>query len=498
MAIARQRIMHAHATAYEEGLRLCAEGRHADAIDRLQTALVERPDDTRVLFALGNTARALGMTAPAEQFYRMVLALEPERLEALINLANLLRANGNPVTAIALLEPALSRAPDAAEILHNLGSAHRECGDHQIAETFYREALARKPDCVAALVNLADLRANAGAREEALSFYGCALALYPGNAEARFHRAFLHLEQGDLTQGWRDYEARLALDPIRHNHDLLRWNGEAGTHVLVTAEQGVGDELMFASLIPDLAKRGEVTLECDPRLVPLFARSFPNVAVRASHIQKVGAENVAHHGDLAGLDCAIEVGSLPLHFRPILSNFPNPHSYLAPDPEEAARWAATFAAGPHIGICWRSGKRTHGRTINYAPLKDWADFLRVLPGTLVCAQYDADAEEIAELEALSGREILVPRGIDQKKELDRTAAMLSALDCVVSAPTAVSWLAGGAGVATCKILNRRSWTSFGTGHEPFAPSCLCFAPDRENDWADAFAKASAEIRARLR
>ena len=53
------------------------------------------PDDTRVLFALGNTARALGMTQPAEEFYRMVLALEPGRLEALVNLANLLRAEGN-------------------------------------------------------------------------------------------------------------------------------------------------------------------------------------------------------------------------------------------------------------------------------------------------------------------------------------------------------------------------------------------------------------------
>src|ERR1700761_1778801 len=105
------------ANAYEDGMRLSAEGRHGEAIDRLQTALSGNPGDTRVLFALGNTARALGMTAPAEQFYRMGLALEPARIEALINLANLLRANGDAAAAISLLEPAAARAPDSPELL---------------------------------------------------------------------------------------------------------------------------------------------------------------------------------------------------------------------------------------------------------------------------------------------------------------------------------------------------------------------------------------------
>jgi tetratricopeptide (TPR) repeat protein len=483
---------------YKDGLRLCAEGQYAEAIDRLQSALAQRPDDTRVLFALGNTARALDMAAAAEQFYRKVLALEPGRLEALVNLANLLRANGQPAAAIALLEPALARVQDAPEVWLTLGSAYRESGDAANAEVLYREALARKPDDVAALVNLADLRANAGARDEALSLYNRALLLDAGNAQARFHRAFQHLEQGDLAQGWRDYEARLTLDPITHDHKLPRWSGEAGKRVLVTAEQGVGDELMFASLIPDMAKRCAVTLECDPRLVPLFARSFPDAAVRASQIRKIGAATVAHHGDLSGLDCTIEIGSLPLHLRLLLSDFTEPHSYLLPDMKEKARWMAAFADGAHIGVCWRSGKRTHGRARNYAPLKHWADFLRALPGTIVCAQYDANTEEIAELQTLSGRGIVVPQDIDQKKELDRTAAMLSALDCVVSAPTAVSWLAAGMGVATYTILNRQGWTSFGTDRELFAPSCRGIAPACENDWTDAFAKASAQIRARQR
>jgi tetratricopeptide (TPR) repeat protein len=486
-----------HALAYDEGLRLSAEGRHAEAIDHLQVALAEHPDDTRVLFALGNTARALGMSTPAEQFYRMVLALEPERLEALINLANLLRAEGNPDGAIALLEPVRARAPDSHEILMALGSAHRELGDLCNAEAYYRDALALRPGYAQALVNLGDIRSDAKEYEDALLFYARALAIEPDNKTAIFHRAFLHLERGSMAEGWRDYEARLAVDPIAHDHDLPRWNGETGKRVLVTAEQGVGDELMFASVVPHLAQHCGVVLECDPRLVSLFARSFPGIDVRASAISKRGAGFRAHH-EICGAEASIEIGSLPRHLRPLLSNFPNPHAYLVPDAAEKARWQSAFADNAHIGICWRSGKQTNGRAVQFAPLAAWADFIRAFPGTIVCAQYDARDDEIAALESLSGRRIFVPKGIDQKFELDRACAMLSALDCLVSAPTAVSWLAAGAGVATYKILSRRSWTNFGTDFEPFAPSAHCIAPDAEGDWANGFLKAAEEIKARLR
>ena len=116
-----------------------------------------------------------------------------------------------------------------------------------------------------------------------------------------------------------------------------------------------------------------------------------------------------------------------------------------------------------------------------------------LPGRIVSAQYDATADEIAELERISGRTILVPPGLDQKKELDRTCAMLSALDAVVSAPTAVSWLAAGAGVPTFKVLYDTSWTAFGQSFEPFAPSCRCLMPDEPGHWPDVFAQAKAAL-----
>jgi hypothetical protein len=98
---------------------------------------------------------------------------------------------------------------------------------------------------------------------------------------------------------------------------------------------------------------------------------------------------------------------------------------------------------------------------------------------------------------MSGRRILLPSDIDQKQELDRTCAMLSALDAVVSAPTAVSWLSAGAGVPTYKVLYDTSWTSFGTAYEPFAPACRCIMPEGAGNWADTFAKTAMLLNARF-
>jgi hypothetical protein len=190
------------------------------------------------------------------------------------------------------------------------------------------------------------------------------------------------------------------------------------------------------------------------------------------------------------------MGSLPRYLRKEISGFPSDHVYLTPDLGEQVRWngwVAGLGPSPVIGLCWRSGKAGGHRAVQYAPLQAWGEFLRDLPGTPVSVQYDAQVDEIEALERMSGRHIIVPQGIDQKNELDKTCALLSALDFVVSAPTAVSWLAAGAGVKTLKILYDTSWTALGQDHEPFAPSCVCVMPKLRGDWTDAFTQAKALI-----
>ena len=495
-------------SAYQAGLRLSGQGRHAEAIAQYEAALAVQPDDPKVLFALGNTAQALGLAAPAEQFFRRVLALEPERLEALINLANLLRDSGQPGTAIALLGPALIRAPQSPELLLTLGSAFREKGDAASAKAYYQSALAARPDYVPALANLAEMLGEEGDREAARTLYDRALKAEPKNAQARLNRAVLHLLNGDLKDGWRDYAARVEIagkvPQIQGGAEqrLAPWTGGSlkGKRLLVRAEQGVGDQILFASLIPDLLARariegGSVIVECEPRLAPLFARSFPGATVRPATLRAEHGKVVADYGWLkaaGGANTAVLMGDLPRTLRSGLDKFPAPHIFLQPDPCEMARWKVAFGENA-IGICWRSGKLGGGRSQAYAPLERWGRFLRNVERPIVSLQYDGAPDEIAALESLSGRKIIVPQDIDQKNELDRAAALMAALSLVISAPTAVSWLSAGAGVPTLKLLHGLSWTALGQMHEPFAPACQCVMPQTFGDWDCVFEQTAGLI-----
>ena len=498
------------ASAYDQGLILSSQGRHADAIAQFEQALALAPNDSRVLFALGNTASQLGLGGVAEQFFRQVLALEPNRLEAIVNLASLLTGTAQFDAAIALLEPALAREPECPELHLTLGSALREKGNLPQARMHYEAALAVRPDFAPALSNLADMVSDAGDRQTARTLYDKAIKADPKNPQARLNRAMLHLLNGDLKDGWRDYAARIdvpgKVPAPTGEQRLAPWTGGSLKRVrlLVRAEQGVGDQILFASLIPELAARakadgGSVVLECEPRLVPLFARSFPDATVRPAAIKTIGGRPVTDYGWLksaGGANAAILMGSLPKYLRGALTDFPNPHSFLVPDAQDKARWREFFAQNGKriIGISWRSGKVGGGdRMLQYAPLQDWARFLRDIDATFVCAQYAAADEEIAALEAMSGRKILVPEKLDQKNELDRSCAMLAALDVLISAPTAVSWLAAGAGARTLKLLYGPVWTAMGQIHEPFAPACECIVPAQLGDWNDTFRQVATKL-----
>jgi tetratricopeptide (TPR) repeat protein len=490
---------------YETGLAHLERRELAQAIGAFERALASNPAPERqaaILFALANAARMLGMSDTAENFYRRVLSLEPGRIEAIVNLSNLFRGLGRYREAERLLGEALEGNPQSHALWLSLGHIMRETGNVTNARLFFTEALRLKPDAANALASLADLLVDLGEVPEALALYDKALKKEPRHARARLHRALMLLSEGHLKKGWRDYAARFeaADPPIRYTHDLPQWTGAAipEKRLLIAAEQGLGDQLIFASVIGEaMARAGakRVIIECEQRLVPLFARSFPDAkAMALSVVQENGAQ-VMRYGWLAdegGADFAMAMGSLPALFVRETASEPAPFAYLRPDLKESRAfraWLASLGDKPCVGICWRSGKLSGQRALQFAPRSAWGDFLASVDASLISLQYDATESELAELSAAAGRPIMIPPGLDQKNELDRLAALIAGLDAVVTAPTAVSALAPALGAPTLKVLFDRSWTSLGRAFEPLSPACRLVRPDKPGDWAQTFAHA---------
>ena len=223
--------------------------------NKLQSALVSHHsrDLSKSEYVLRGEAVGLfsaGRYHEASERYRMILALQPHNADTQHRLAVCLNSDGRPAEAIKYFQAALDLDLDRVECFCDLGVAYLDTGQHEKARDILLQGVTR----------------------------------YPDNAPCHYNLANLLLARGDFERGWQEYEWRSSLPDGRvRNVPLPTWKGESlrDTHLLVFAEQGVGDEVMFTSCLPDLLQQGtsSIHLECDPRLQALFARSFPEVFV---------------------------------------------------------------------------------------------------------------------------------------------------------------------------------------------------------------------------
>jgi hypothetical protein len=290
---------------------------------------------------------------------------------------------------------------------------------------------------------------------------------------------------GDYGRGWVDYESRLlsAKQPPRSRR-LPRWHGGAlgGRTLLVYGDQGLGDEIMFASCLKEVAREaGRCIIECAPKLVPLFARSFAGAEVYAWAWDGPVAD------DGRDADLEIPLSSLPLYRRRSLADFPAHSGYLVADAARIDHWRARLASlgrGLKVGISWRGGTyktRTSKRSI---PLEHWLPILRVPGVQFVSLQYTKDtAGELSALREAHGVEVTHwPEAID---DYDETAALMSALDLTISVCTAVIHLGGALGRPVWVMVPMGPEWRYGFAGErmPWYPSVRLVRQREIGNWA---------------
>lgn len=477
------------------GLALHALGRLTEAEAEYRRALALREAYAEAHNSLGSALQEQDRLAEAAVHYRRALDLNAGYAEAWANLGTLLRAQDDYAQAETALRHALRLDPGHAAALTNLGVVLKETGRTAEAEAAHLEALRLAPDDTETMVNLALLREAQGRGEEAEALYAQALAHAPGFALARWNLALRLLGRGRLAEGWEEYEARFASRRVSagRSFSLPAWDGAPNRRLLVWREQGLGDELMFGTALPDLAtKLGPemLVVEVDPRLTGLVGRALPGVTVRAQTTNPTDA-------DPNDADAHLPVGSLPRLLRPTLADFPVRPSWLAPDPLLLVEWRERLAAlgpGLRVGICWGSQNMLGERKASYTTLADWAPLL-TLPGLVpVTLQYDGREAEIAAVEARLGLRIHRWPGTDLKNDLESVAALIAGLDLVVTVASSVGEMAGALGVPVWRFGPAGDWTALGTAVRPWFPSMRLWSTRPGEGLPDLLARIAAELR----
>jgi tetratricopeptide (TPR) repeat protein len=453
------------------------------------TSVVEAsPANAEALTRRGMAAHQRGDVDAAMRDYRAALALDDGAATAMHFLGVAHYQRGEFAAALPLVERSLALHPQEAEFHNNAGLLYAAIDRIDDAVAAHRKALERRVDHVTAWNNLGLALAQRNDLDGAIDAYRRALALNPGFAEARWNLALALLARGDYAEGWREYDARLALATLSGGapaSSLPRYAGEslAGRTLLLRAEQGLGDTLQFIRFAQDFAARGaRIVVQVPTPLVALCATA-PGVAA------SVGASAAPPHADFELP--LLSVGAVLGIARESVTRQP---SYINADPARVAHWGALVRARParlHVGLSW-AGNPLHGNDRRRScPLARLAPLLAMHDIAWYSLQHvDGESEVAGVAEAIALQQL------DARRNFDDKAALMQAMDLVISVDTSHAHLAGALDVPLWLLLPHAADWRWGVAAErtPWYPQARLFRQSASRDWREPVAAVADALR----
>jgi tetratricopeptide (TPR) repeat protein len=447
-------------------------GRPREAVKSYLATLEADPGNLEAYSNLALIHVQTGRLAEAESCWRSIVRLAPDLPAAHNNLGATLRSLGRPAEAVEAFRTALRLNGAYAEASNNLGAALCELARFEEAVPHYMDAIRAMPNYPKALCNLGSALRDLRRFDEALECLSHALRIAPDFAEAHVVAAELLLLTGRLEPGWREFEWRMFLPRAgRRNFLAPGWRGGAtgGKTILIHAEEGLGDTIQFCRFIPKLAAAGHrIVLEVQAPLLRLCA-------------QLPGAEAVsAAGGALPPHDLQCPLLSVPLVLGTRADTIPAEIPYLEANPYAVARWRGRLASlpGRTVGLAWAGNPEYP------------ADMRRSIPLHRLAPLAAAQRTSFVSLQKGDAARAPAPPGMvlhdwtDELVDMAETAALISALDLVVSVDTSIAHLAGALGKPVW-LLNRfdTDWRwQLDRQDSDWYPTMRIFRQPRPGDW----------------
>ena len=486
-------VVSAHDSSTDEethisaGRALLDHGRTAEARLEFEAALDAAPESREALFALGLLEASERRYKAARRQFELMVARDSLDIEAHNALANVNRLLGDHAAAERGYRAAHAIDPGSTTVLANLGACLKDAGRLDEALQVLDAAIALESGIPDVILNRATVLVDLGRVEEAEVVLRALIASDREFAEAHMCLSHILLQDGRFSEGWEEYAWHYASADARPRASYAYpvWNGEElrDAPLLLRGMHGLGDQIMFASCLSDVGQLVDrCILECDERLVKLFARSFPRVQVCG---KRNGNTDTWARNNMAPAAQAMLSG-LPRLFRKTAESFPRHDGYLKANSEAVRFWRRRLdqlGPGLKVGLSWRGGAAQTRRSLRSIPLDDWHPILSIPGIRFVSLQYGDCEDEIAKTRALSGVEIFHDSKVID--DYDQTAALVSALDLVVSVQTSVVHLAG--------ALSKRVWVAVPATPEwrymrrgdamPWYPSAVLYRQQTLFDWS---------------
>lgn len=352
-----------------------------------------------------------------------------------------------------------------SEIMNAIGTCWKHENKTDKARYWFERAQKDIPPNADIQNNLATLYINEGKPERAMAHLNAALNLNPDHAQARWNRSLSLLEMGDYENGFREYgwgkRAEVRMDRNYTRHALPEWDGSPDKCVVVYGEQGIGDEIMFASMIPDmLSDCKQVVFDCHKRLHTLFCNSFPTIDIYPTREDENITWSLRPDGTQRyPFDAKIAMGDIGKLYRRKLEDFPGT-PYITPTAksvEYAKSKLAGFPKKPNIGIAWIGGHKKTRIEVRSTSLDQLLPILSQ-DANFISLQYTDCKDEIDLFQQQHGIQLQYWPEITHAENYDSTAGLVANLDLVICICTSVVHLAGSMGIPTWVLTpSRPAW-----------------------------------------
>jgi len=429
-------------------------GKYNEALKDALNSVNLNNKDYIALNVLGITYGALNENLKAKEIFIKAIKLNGSYAPSYNNFGNCILNLGDVDLALSNCLKSLKIDPEFEEAINNIANIFLIKGKYKEAIDYYWNALRKGADEATIYYNIGVAYTFLKKFEKAEKYYNKSFKINPDDEILKKNYSILYLAKQEYKKAWQYYDARLNLnDFVQKNKNISFtidkiWHGEKilkNEKLLIIKEQGIGDEIVFSSMYPDLIKAfPNCKIETEKRLLSIFQRSFDK---NNNIIPYLKFSNSREH--LKEFNKVIYAGSLGKMFRNNLSDFPK-SKFLNADINKIKtirKQLSAISKKPKIGITWESKRKIYGqdKSITLNLLKP---ILNLKTFDFINLQYGDTSKEIKDLKKLKIHTI---KNIDLYNDFESIAALLLNLDLFITISNSTAHLAGALGVPTFLI-----------------------------------------------
>jgi tetratricopeptide (TPR) repeat protein len=480
---------------FKKGVALFKQGKLDQSIEAYKTCISLTPNYAQAYNNMGICLFNQNKLKEAIISYNKSLSINSEYANALYNKSIALYELGEEENAINTCKKSILINPGYAEAHSKLGDFLHYKGNLSLAIESYYKAIRLAPYHLDTYNNMGIALHKQFKLNEAIEIFKKSILLSPNQPLVHHNISFALLQAGKIKEGLEEYEWRWKTPKFllsKRHFSQPYWDGKKsliGKKILVWSEQGIGETLRWSSCLPILSSLADkCILECQPKLVPLLQRSFPNVEVRHEDRKSDLNRN--------DFDFHLPMGSLYKCLFDDIIKITKPSSYLVPDPDRVTFWRnrlASLGSGPYVGITWCSSLINSERNKNMSSISEWGPILKTPDITFINLQVNNFHDDLIKARNKFGVEIHDFKDLDQYDNIDDTSALYASLDMVISHSHSPHIISSAVGTPTKLATNRINTSDMNFLHAVPSTSIDIFLRDADEAWEDVFCLIAKDL-----